>query len=85
MSIPETVNFKATQVDAGVSHLRHIHKDHLKWGSIQITRVDFRSRSLAKIMATIAENVPTNAPYIQTPQQVQIYEECIEWVNDHYS
>lgn len=32
-------------------------------------------------MATIAEN----APYIQTPQQVQIYEACIEWINDHYS
>lgn len=85
MSTLDTGNFKATQVDAGAPNLWHIHKDHLKYGSIQATRVDFKGRTLDKILAKIAENAPTNAPYIQTPAQVQTYEECIEWINQHYS
>ncbi|WP_157676779.1 hypothetical protein [Chryseobacterium sp. T16E-39] len=73
-----------TRVDAGKDSSWHIHKDHLKYGSIQQTRVDFNGRSLKKIMEKIADNAPINAPYLKSEEQKHYYEECLTWIENNY-
>ncbi|PRA97836.1 hypothetical protein CQ046_20380 [Chryseobacterium sp. MYb7] len=80
MSTPDTSNFKATRVDAGAPNLWHVHEGHFKYGSIKETRVNFAGRTLEQIMAKIAENEPTNTPYMKTDNQVRTYEDCIKWI-----
>lgn len=71
------------KMDAGTADLWHIHKDHIKYGSIVETRVDFKGRSNAKIMEKIAEKVELYAKYQQTVPQQTTYAQCIQWIDDY--
>lgn len=73
-----------TRVDAGKDSSWHIHKDHLKYGSVQKTRVDFSGRTLEKIMQKIADNAFINAPYLQSEDQNRYYQECLRWIEANY-
>ncbi|WP_419870437.1 hypothetical protein [Chryseobacterium sp. CT-SW4] len=71
------------KMDAGRSDLWHVHKDHLKYGSIKQTRVDFSGRTLDKILEKIADNSDINARYKKTEEQLHTYNECINWIEEN--
>ncbi|WP_223605663.1 hypothetical protein [Chryseobacterium sp. OSA05B] len=83
MSTLETGNFKGTSVEAGAANLWHIHKDHIKYDTINATRVDFNGRTLEKIMAKLADNAPLNAPYLQRADQKSTYDQCLKWIEKY--
>lgn len=86
MSTSEPDNLaKGTRVSAGEASLWHIHKEHLKYGSIQQTRINLENRTLGKIMEKLAENAGINGPYIQSQRQIETYQQCIDYINTHYS
>lgn len=72
---------KGTRVDAGTAELWHIHKDHIKYGSNNATRVDFSGRNLQKIMEKIAEKQDLYNNLQKTPEQALTYSQCITWIN----
>ncbi|MBT2622498.1 MULTISPECIES: hypothetical protein [Chryseobacterium] len=85
MEAPEPTNLaKGTRVSAGEASLWHIHEEHIKYGSIQETRVNLRGRTLIKIMEKLAENAGINGPYIRSQRQIETYQECIDYINEHY-
>ena len=86
MDTGETNNLaKGTRVSAGEASLWHIHKEHLKYGSIQQTRINLEGRTLSKIREKLVENAGINGPYIQSQKQIETYQECIDYINENYS
>lgn len=79
------IAYKGTRVEAGLADLWHVHKDHLKYGAITATRVDFNGRSRAKIMEKIEEKSELYAPYRQTEPQQATYQACLAWIEDNIS
>lgn len=71
------------KMDAGTAELWHIHKDHLKYGSIAETRVDFSGRSKSKILEKIAEKQHIYQAYQKSEDQRKTYEQCIQWIEDY--
>lgn len=74
---------KQTRVNAGKASLWHIHKDHIKYASVQATRVDFSGRNQEKVLAKIAEKNDIYAPYKKTAEQQETYQECQDWIETH--
>ena len=66
--------------EAGTGADWHVHKDHVKFGSNQKSRVDFAGRNANQILAKLADKV-LELGLITTSQH---YQECVDYINDYY-